>query len=754
MTTRPKKKQQSTTTDDDDDNDNDEPQPPPIRHHHRSQQQSQQQQQQQHVPWIGGPGTLLPFYVEAFLAWMLAIGCLGVSGYHYIVDGTFNTSHLLRTSRTALDNNNLVSRLCHGRLRQYLLSYFFCFGQKQPRTTMANTNKATKSSQSSSSSSSSSIHQQHQQQQQLLPWPCWLPLTTYSRSEMDRATPSKRMQQLRQILIILQKKQHHRHHHNNNNNKLLEQPSSSRIKIGGTAGVLSTTTPSSSSFASATTITTTIETTEEECWYNDQQLITLIRGNVMLRRLASLAMRPQPRRQRENDDNNVDDVIGSSTTLLRLRHQLTRIWPDLLRLPPEEEEEKGVDDDDVTSASASASYYYPFEISLIMACFRERPSDVQSKLHHAYSMASRTHAASGKMIQVVLVDAGGNNNSDDGDDEGPSLLHQLACDCSCQWANNIKIIDFSQQQQGRGPALNAGAANADGRILAFLHSDTRLPVDWDVKLLEMFPPHHHDDTPDDDNNDGNHASGDASNSDEGDGGFSSRHRVRANAAAFGFGIDMSGLNKNNNNRINDEASSRTELDAAAAGFDDSSSSYYPPGLRAVQVTANLRCRLWSLPYGDQCLCVPAIVFNHVGGYPHQCFMEDYELIALLRRRKALMHKFFHRQQGDDDDDDIVLDKRRRMLQEEEEALKIIPGPPALCSPRRWQRFGVLYVTFMNSRLVNLYHARPGGLTPEDLYERYYGHALEGCQDLAPWETQLLRDLQQHKSKRHKGKQMR
>jgi hypothetical protein len=31
---------------------------------------------------------------------------------------------------------------------------------------------------------------------------------------------------------------------------------------------------------------------------------------------------------------------------------------------------------------------------------------------------------------------------------------------------------------------------------------------------------------------------------------------------------------------------------------------FPPGIRAVEVTANLRCQLWSLPYGDSFFAYP------------------------------------------------------------------------------------------------------------------------------------------------------
>jgi hypothetical protein len=91
-------------------------------------------------------------------------------------------------------------------------------------------------------------------------------------------------------------------------------------------------------------------------------------------------------------------------------------------------------------------------------------------------------------------------------------------------------------------------------------------------------------------------------------------------------------------------------------------------------------------------------------------MEDYELVSLLRRRSALLHKFGIK---------------------EKEGLIIIGGPPALCSPRRWQQFGVLYVTFMNSKFVNLY---VGGFSPDDMFQLYYSSPPpERSSEVAPWE---------------------
>ena len=183
-------------------------------------------------------------------------------------------------------------------------------------------------------------------------------------------------------------------------------------------------------------------------------------------------------------------------------------------------------------------------------------------------------------------------------------------------------------QDGGGPCLNFGAANASGRILTFCHSDTRLPMEWDRSIVEAF-----------------HEGG-------GGGVKKTKATVRSNSCAFAFGIDTS-----------------------SAGLNGGPC---PPGIKAVETTANLRTHLYSLPYGDQCLSIPSDVFHYVGGFPDQCLMEDYELVALLRKRSALLPK-------------LGVVQRER--------LQIIGGPAALCSPRRWQKFGVLYVTWMNSKFV-------------------------------------------------------
>ena len=56
------------------------------------------------------------------------------------------------------------------------------------------------------------------------------------------------------------------------------------------------------------------------------------------------------------------------------------------------------------------------------------------------------------------------------------------------------------------------------------------------------------------------------------------------------------------------------------------------GGRIVAGWANLRSRVFGLPYGDQGLLVPRSLYRDVGGYPDQPLMEDVALARALRGR--------------------------------------------------------------------------------------------------------------------------
>jgi hypothetical protein len=542
-----------------------------------------------HTPVIGGPGTMLPRAIESLLSWSFAIACLSVSGYHYIV-GT-----LLGPYRRQIQS--LLSNECR--------------------------EESTASESSSSSSSNSSDGATT-----TLTLPCWVPLMSCSRGELDRATPLERYQQFVQ---------------------LLQNIDGGKGKEKG-AGISNKYSNKSDS--------------KESPKFNDNELVALIRTNEPLRRLASLAMRPSD----IHTSTSARTTTGTGSTTSQdtqcavqqtlLGQQLIQIWPRLLELPP-----------------LGRRLDFPFAVSLIVPCYREQGSNVRIKLQHALNSSVYP-----EQIQLVLVDAGkctdlgaavsvsvvDDNNNGTANNDSDSNNNNKSMN---RWGQ-VKVVEYLAQG-GRGPCLNFGAEHAVGRIYACLHSDTRLPAEWDTKLASIFGTGGSEDQ--------NSSATTAS---------TSTATVRANSCAFGFGIDTT----------------REGLDGGCL----------PPGIRAVEVTANLRCQLWSLPYGDQCLCVPATIFDYLGGYPHQCFMEDYEFIALLRKRATLLPT----------------------LGAEEEALVIVPGAPALCSPRRWQKFGVLHVTFTNSKLVNLYAS---GRTPEEIYELYYGQTPPSAAQLGPWETRLVVD---------------
>lgn len=554
------------------------------------------QQRPFHSSWMmtrGGTETWLPRPLESCLAWTLAISCLSVSGYHYWVENyVMPYAQFFRTScfywLFYYMSNNSTARL-------------FSKIENQKRTTESAT------------------------------MPCWLPLMTYSRAELDRATPELRLTQLR---ILLE-------------SSLFPQT----LSTGSS----------------------------DDCCGNhvadntDDRLVHLLRNHPVLRRLVSLAMRPSSTSTKLLYTPTTD-LLGNEDRLLR--QQLIRIWPRLLPLPPPVHTTTRKDD------SISSDHW---EISLIVPCYNERLADVVENLNVALDNSARPGS-----VQVVIVLAGTSPTI-----SRHSLLSAMSCTMTAnnnttpatsmldRWGH-VLVVEFSQET-GRGPCLNYGATHADGEILSFCHSDTKLPHHWDASLVNTWQANTH-----------NYCDSSTTIA-------NARQKLaRCNACAFGFGIDTTAHGLKGGPR--------------------------PPGICAVQTTANLRCQWWSLPYGDQCLSMRATDFWYLGGFPHQCFMEDYELIALLRKRVRLLPQF----QPKD------VPGHRYDIDVEPETLAIITGAPALCSPRRWQRYGVLYVTFTNSRLVNRYAS---GMSPDELYRQYYGQALANVAPQSPWEIELEGMLQ-------------
>lgn len=285
------------------------------------------------------------------------------------------------------------------------------------------------------------------------------------------------------------------------------------------------------------------------------------------------------------------DATGSEA--FPLYHNLEAIWNDLVLFP---------------SFSSSGGF-----ISVVIPAYHERGENLASCLQTAFEASARPLS-----VEIIVVNAGGCENLDD------CLRFETG-----RWKNFV-IASYTGEG-GRGPCLNFGASKANGDVLTFLHSDTRLPSNWDVNVVKEFLEPHPD-------------------------------KFLTQASAFRFG--------------------------------HCTENFAPAGIRMVAILGNLRASLFHLPYGDHVISIPAPFFNYLGGYPEQPIMEDYELMKLLRKRAALLKT---------------------------ERIRIIGGPPARCSVRRWKRFGVAYVTLVNALLVYRYNH---GWTAEDIFNYYYNRPLQ------------------------------
>jgi hypothetical protein len=113
--------------------------------------------------------------------------------------------------------------------------------------------------------------------------------------------------------------------------------------------------------------------------------------------------------------------------------------------------------------------------------------------------------------------------------------------------------------------------------------------------------------------------------------------------------------------------------------------------RVLEHCANWRAGWLGLPYGDQALFLPAARFQAMGGFREVALLEDLELVLRLRKMGHLA----------------------------------LLASPALTSPRRWQRLGIVRTTVVNQLILLGFFCRlnPGRLT------RWYGGSREsngGC----------------------------
>ena len=593
--------------------------------------------------FIGGPGTRLPFAVESFLGWSLCISCLAVSGYHYV--------------KSVILSSRRIRCLVRSVLGGWLIT-------------------------NNTSDNDAELD--------------WIPLTTYTRAEIERCTPWQRYLSLVQVLELRYP-----------DALLPPEQSQSGSKATIEAREVAT------SIDRKASNNTDIEIVKRKA---DDELIRALRQDDVCRRLASLAMRPYRatiettssiKTESESVRTSTDGVsssksnklrdsasVDTETTLLeqlphnRLLQRISKMWKYLLILPSLKESKAFYRVPTNTAGIIATKRSkrrehdenYPYQISVIMPAFYEKGSHLIAKLRKALETSNDPDE-----IEVVIVDAGGCTDLD----------KVVSLSSNEKQFGKISIIAFTDGG-GRGPCLNFGAANATGRILTFCHSDTTMPNRWDKSIISTLE---HDGMDDDD--------------------LFRLGEIRSNSCAFAFGIDTSpaGL------AMPFAASSQSQSTSSPT------SSYFPPGIRAVEATANLRTHLYSLPYGDQVLTLHACVFHFLGGFPDQCLMEDYELVSLLRRRAALL-------------DGVYPNGQMKLNRMSYEKVAIVPGPPALCSPRRWQKFGVMYTTFTNSRLVSLY-AGVRKMSADELFQLYYGKdpPKRSSAD-SPWELELKQLLHQ------------
>jgi len=104
--------------------------------------------------------------------------------------------------------------------------------------------------------------------------------------------------------------------------------------------------------------------------------------------------------------------------------------------------------------------------------------------------------------------------------------------------------------------------------------------------------------------------------------------------------------------------------------------------RFLEYCTNLRGAWFGLPYGDQALFLPAARFQTMGGFREIALLEDLELVCRLRKMGKIT----------------------------------LLTTPALTSPRRWQRLGLVRTTVINQLIVLGFFC---GISPNRL-ARWYG----------------------------------
>jgi len=151
-------------------------------------------------------------------------------------------------------------------------------------------------------------------------------------------------------------------------------------------------------------------------------------------------------------------------------------------------------------------------------------------------------------------------------------------DRTCEIAQEAGAIVI-RSSKGRGIQMNKGASFAKGKVLLFLHADTIMP---ETEISSLCHPE--------------------------------------------LGSGSQGMLKQVQHDIMESLTDKYIGGFFRLKFDDNSLS-----TRLVEIFANLRARLFSLPYGDQAIFIKRDVFKKIGGFKEYPFLEDIDMAIRIRK---------------------------------------------------------------------------------------------------------------------------
>jgi len=688
---------------------------------------------------IGGPGTRLPRFLESVLAWIFAVVCLGVALWHYQVDQyrTRIASRSLSVRGGADQPQHRRKRHQHQYQHQHRHRHRHQYQHRHRHRHQFCLSLTTHSRREwlTVSESYQGLRNRYHQLVELVYTEFFVTQTKLpNEGKKDDEAEEESLDDSEYVIVdgktCQESQSQKQEEHLSSVGKVVAKWLSSGSVPSTTFQMSLATTPTKRSNPDKNKrhFDDDSDSDSLHCRDSHETLIGLIRTNEAARRLASLLLGNDPIDATASSTNSasnpttknkkekwLDRLVSEEPGAYDVLWALREIWPRLLELPTSLPPAHGSDSHDSTESIAIA-----IAISVIVPAFREDGRRLAAKLQDSLKHAIEPHR-----IEIIIVHVAENENENKNEKDQHREVEDENGECFCDNLSlfaktlreqlvSITTIEDSRRSAatmpfsghpvlrileyhgggGRGPCLNYGAKHARGSILTFLHGDTRLATyGWDKAILEALE-------------------------EDGSGGA----RSRTTCCAFSFAIDTSPEALTVRTKRPSDCGKEESRDCNESNHYQ---RYYPPGLRAIEVTANLRSKLFSLPYGDQCLSLPTAVFRYIGGYPDQCLMEDYELIRLLRMRSALS---------------LSRPSSRSVSSNSlqgQETIELLIDHKALCSPRRWQNYGVLYVTYTNSYCVKRYNN--GEVTPDELFCEYYGTTAPPnrvSRDWSPWEAGL------------------